>query len=488
MKIKILFMLVFVAWQVASGSKSKSKGRLQSWFKKCLTLLVVNETFNFKRRIVPDSSALACKYTLPDQNAPLMMHYIMCAKEPDFEKYLDDNSGNCLKVKELYENIKRIGLKCALDFPKNIVKAAFARLLGEKVSHETNAKMLQEYMATTEFSGETKSELLEHAVNKAKGRNFDFFQFENMLQLTRMMTKSESWIRRPLDDKDKDFNANHKKRVFELVDGIKLDHIERIFKFTKPAQDFNAEHVKQLLKSKPMKGVKLDHVRRIYELTKLNWEYSSRLAVKEALEPKYKDVNAPHADNIVMKLTKFMHPEDIALAVNEALKPKYKNLNVSHAEEILKLTKAIYPNDIPLAVKEAIRAAMMYPNDIALFVDETLPSLKPKNSNLNVSVIKPNDIESILFLESLKPKYKNVNIRHAKKMLKLTTIMHPNDVNSAVKEALKPKYKYINVEKVHEKFLELLRLQKSDPSDILKNKLVKIALKMKYSEIVKEDI
>jgi hypothetical protein len=191
-------------------------------------------------------------------------------------------------------------------------------------------------------------------VTKVNEKNFDYFQFENMLELTRMMTKSNSWVGRPLDESHKDFNTDHATRFYELAKDIDPDHVALTLKFANPMKEFSYRQVKEILKShSPMKDVSVEEVKRVFKLVKQTWEYSNRLAVKEALNPKYKDVNVPHAKKMI-SLTKIMYPGNkIDLAVEEAMKPKYKGVIVEKVQEKFSayLRVMFNPDD---AVKKAL--------------------------------------------------------------------------------------------------------------------------------------
>lgn len=180
MTVTILLVLLCFALQEVCGSNNKSQGRLKSWFKKGLAILAVNEVYHVEKTQETDPKALTCRYTIPNKNAVVMMDFITCAKEPDFEKYLIDNSKDCSQIKKLYKEAKSFG-KCAYKTPKIIVDGALAKFRGELVRHETNVRMLREYLENIWVDGLI---FPEHFV---PNKDFDFFRFKRILSLTEIL-------------------------------------------------------------------------------------------------------------------------------------------------------------------------------------------------------------------------------------------------------------------------------------------------------------
>jgi hypothetical protein len=164
-----------------------------------------------------------CKYIVPDRNAAVMMEYIVCSKQPDFEKYLADNSENCSNVKALYEKVKSVA-NCGLNITKNTVNGALTKLAGKQSNQDDNVKMLKEHLQT---NPETKSLQTD---NLELGERFDFFQFVHVLDLTRL--SSANTAKQMLEETGRQCNFEQELAVSKALDNrykdVDVDHAKRM--------------------------------------------------------------------------------------------------------------------------------------------------------------------------------------------------------------------------------------------------------------------
>jgi len=394
-----------------------------------------------------------------------MMKYIACDKDPDFEKYLADNSESCSKVKTLYQKVKSFQ-HCAFNIPKAIVSGALKKLGGQQLNQETNVQMLKEYLP---FDPETKSQDIADLGLK---ENFEFFQFVHLAETTRLAPEDTvsvdleivswpgggSW--EALQSEFKDVDVDHAKRMLELTRlrypkdetmavrmalddryrEVNVDHAKRMLELTRLRYPEDEGMAMLMALKNQYKYIDVDHAKRVLELTRLGYPKDEVKAMRMAL---YKEVNVDHAKRM-LELTRLWHPKEKDMAMMMALDNKYKDVNVDHAKRMFELTRIGWPKDNNVAVWKAI---------------------------------------------TLSNQYKDVDVNHAKRMLKLTRILKPNVYlpYMAVEEALTlaAKYKTIDVDKVYEKYQDLKNFWWFWFTS--EQELMKKAFKLTHPEVVKED-